>query len=126
MSSTVKSKRFNSNGFTIIELILVISILVIIGLIAIPKYKGYREKAKKQVCKINRLQLERMYEMYLTIEELEHSEDLFTQYLHEYDEKICPDNGDINYVEGKVKCSKHDKNEDTENDEKEDESVPFL
>lgn len=64
--------------------------------------------------------------MYLTTEELEHSEDLFTQHLHEYDVKMCPDNGDINYVDGKVSCSKHDMDEDTGNDEKEDESVPFL
>lgn len=126
MHCAVRDRILDKNGFTIIEMIVVISIIAIIGAIAIPSFIGYTEKAKKEVCKVNCLQLERMYETYLTMEELEHSEVLFTQYLHEYGKNICPGHGDINYVDGKVQCSKHDRDEGSGSDDKEDESVPFL
>ena len=56
-----KSKRLENTGFTLIEQLVVIGVLGILILIAIPVYKGCVERAAKQVCNNNCLQLERMY-----------------------------------------------------------------
>jgi hypothetical protein len=74
---------------------------------------------------VNTLQLERMYETHLTLETIEHSDTTFTQFLQKYGEKICPDHGDITYVDGKVECSVHYRDDGKENDD-DDGSVPFL
>ena len=116
MYCAVRDRRLDKNGFTIIEMIVVISIIAILGAIAIPSFIGYTEKAKKEVCKVNCLELERMYETYLTMEGIEHSEAVFAQYLHEYGGNICPGHGEIDYVDGKVRCSVHSK----------ENNVPFL
>jgi len=47
-----------NKGFTLIELMIVIAVLSILVLIAVPLYKDYDEKATKQVCDTNCLQLE--------------------------------------------------------------------
>lgn len=44
MLSRIKN---NSNGYTLIELLVVITIIGILAAIAIPNYRGYRDKAKK-------------------------------------------------------------------------------
>lgn len=41
-----KKKIFNSRGFSLIELIIVLSVLLIISLIAVPKYITVQEKAR--------------------------------------------------------------------------------
>ncbi|MEN1760738.1 prepilin-type N-terminal cleavage/methylation domain-containing protein [Anoxynatronum sibiricum] len=42
-----------SDGFTLVELIIVIAILGIIAAIAIPKLAGFKSKAKESVCAAN-------------------------------------------------------------------------
>lgn len=59
------------------------------------------------------------------MENIEHTEVLFLQYLHEYNVKICPDHGDIKYVDGKVQCSVHLRGNDFKSDDEQDD-VPFL
>lgn len=63
-----------TKGFTLIELIIVISIIGILVSITVPTYGGYVKRAKEEVCKSNCLRVERMYEMYLETEGIEHSE----------------------------------------------------
>lgn len=85
------------------------------------------EKTKEEVCNVNCLQLEKMYYLYLLMEEIEHSEVIFVQFLQEYEEHICPDHGNISYVDGKVKCSVHIRGADAVSEEDDDDkSVPFL
>ena len=86
----------------LVELIVVIAILGIIVAIAVPGYLKYVNKAKEEVCNVNCLQLEKMYEMYLEMEVLEHSETLFQQFLDEYEKEICPSDGVITYIDGEV------------------------
>lgn len=112
-------KRF-TKGFMLVELIVVISIIGILAAIAVPAYGAYVEKAKEEVCKGNCLQVERMYEMHLEIEGIEHSDTVFEQFLMEYGKDICPGHGVITYVEGKVKCSVHTVEDDNDGE------VPFL
>jgi prepilin-type N-terminal cleavage/methylation domain-containing protein len=121
MNCTVRNKR--NNGFTLVEMIVVMSIIGILGAIAVPSFIGYTEKAKEEVCRVNCLQVERMYEGYLMLENNEHSDEIFNQYMNDYRKDICPNHGDVSYVDGKVRCSIHSKENDSESDE---EDVPFL
>lgn len=94
----------------------------------IPSVIGYVYKAEKEVCKVNCLQLEQMYETYLVLEGIDHSDSVFNSYIHEKGMGICPDHGGITYMNGKVECSLHsidDSDEDGENNEDEGD-VPFL
>lgn len=115
-----KGDKFENEGFTLVEVIVVIVILGILAVIAVPNLLAIKEKAKEEVCNANCLQLERMYESYLHMKQIKHSESVFNKYLQEYGEHICPDYGNISYVNGKMRCSVH-----TEEDN-DDASVPFL
>jgi len=55
----------------------VIAILAILVAVAIPTFIGYTEREKGQVCNTNCLQLEKMYEGYLILEEIDHTEGSF-------------------------------------------------
>lgn len=93
----------------------------------VPSFMGYIEKAKKEVCNADCLQLEIMYHVYLILENIDHSEGVFVQYMQECGEKNCPEGGVISYVDGKVQCSVHSRGDDVESDEDDDNgSVPFL
>ena len=121
---TSRNKRILNNGFSLVELIVVIAIIAILASVTVPYFICYIEMAKKEVCNANCLQVERMYETYLVMEELEHSDVIFIEYLYENGENICPDHGDITYLDGKVQCSKHDRDNGSESDD--DGDVPFL
>lgn len=128
MNCADKNIRTYKKGFTLIEMMVVISIMSILGAILIPNMIRYTQRAKEAVCKDNCLQLERMYETYLIIEGVDHSDRIFEQYVQALDRVICPGNGDISYVDGKVKCSLHSGDEGVQEDENDvdDGSVPFL
>lgn len=119
-------RKNNNSGFTLVEIIVVIAIMSILFSVIVPSFIGYVERAKEQVCNANSLQLERMYNLHLMMEDTEHTEVLFTQYLQEFGQNICPDHGDISYLEGKVQCSIHPRVEVVEIDDDDDGSVPFL
>ncbi|CQR46224.1 hypothetical protein BN1058_00477 [Paraliobacillus sp. PM-2] len=65
-----------------------------------------------------------MYENHLTLEELEHSDQLFISYMNENDLNKSNDHGVYNYTDGEVHCNVHSDNELPEKDE--GESVPIL
>jgi prepilin-type N-terminal cleavage/methylation domain-containing protein len=124
-ASENNDRKIHNKGFTLVELIVVIAITAILATVAAPSFVAYTERAKEQVCNTNCLQLERMYDAYLILEDIEHIDFMFVQYLQEYGKNICPDHGDISYVDGKVQCNVHTKGDDAESDD-DDESIPFL
>jgi hypothetical protein len=104
----------------------VVAILGILAGIAVPSVIGLIEEARKGVCDANVLQLERVYEGYLALESIVHSEVVFEQYLQDYDGSLCPIDGEISYVDGEVWCSVHYGDDDGEGSEEQEVSVPFL
>jgi hypothetical protein len=60
-----------------------------------------------------------MYEMDLVIENAEHTEVNFEQFVQAQGKDICPEHGVITYLDGKAQCSAHTE----ENDEG---NVPYL
>lgn len=116
-------KNYNK-GFTLVELMVVIAIMAILAMVAIPSFVAHTERARKQVCNTNSLQLERMYDIYLILEDIDHTDTVFVQYLQEFGQKICPQDGDISCVDGKVKCNLHPITDGNNNDDGEE--VPYL
>lgn len=99
----IRNSKANNKGFTLIELLLVIVILAIVASIVVPSINGIVERVKEKVCIENRLRVERAYdEVYIFINDVNHNELLFAQYLQEYKGELCPQNGDISYADGKI------------------------
>jgi prepilin-type N-terminal cleavage/methylation domain-containing protein len=121
-------KRIKSRGFTLIEVITVVAILGVISGIAVLSVMGIIEKSRRDVCNVNVIQFERMYESFLDLEGIEHSNIIFAQYQQDYGEDIYPENGDISYVDGEVRCSLHQKDSDGGDDDsgEEEDDVPYL
>ena len=113
----------NNNGVTLIEVIVVVVIMAILTAIAVPSVMGYIETAKADVCDANRVQLERTYETYLIVNNLDHSDAVFEQHLRDYGAEVCQVGGDMSYADGVVECSVHYGGEEQE---EEDGDVPFL
>jgi prepilin-type N-terminal cleavage/methylation domain-containing protein len=124
--SKIKRTQLNNKGLTLIEILAVISILGILAAIAVPTYLGYIGKVEKEVCYANSLELERMYHGYMDLEGLEHTDALFLQYIQEQSVEVCPSEGIISYIEGKVSCSIHPRGSESKDEDGDDTSVPYL
>ncbi len=121
-----KSRKIYNHGFSLVELTVVMAVSLIIFLMAASLYNGYVKRATRQVCNANCVQFEGMYHVYLLMENKAHTAYVFNEFLqkHKHEGSICPANGEIKYVNGKVRCSLHFKNEANGIDD--DGGVPFL
>ncbi|OPL07328.1 MAG: hypothetical protein AVO33_05995 [delta proteobacterium ML8_F1] len=115
-----------SNGFTLIELIIVIVVLGIFAAIAVPRMTGFINMAHESVCAANRETVERMYSAFLVENSIEHTDSLFNQFLADNFDEVCPTGGVISYEDGKVKCRVHEDGSEGNVDEPPGDEVPWL
>ncbi len=109
-------------GFTIIEVLFVLTVIGIMIAISVPFFGGYVEQVSSAVCMANRNQFQRMYEAHLMAENTRHSIVEFGAFLDAYEKDICPRNGVITLLEQRLLCSVHqDSGKDDDGD-----PVPFL
>lgn len=125
MYKLIKRNSTYNNGFTLVEMIVILAILLIVLAISIPAYLGYVEYAKESACLTNRQKLVEMYHIYLITENLEHTDILFEKYIQENVQNICPSNGTISVLnDKKIRCSMHKSGQ--EDDVEDEPEVPYL
>ncbi|MEG0812463.1 MAG: type II secretion system protein, partial [Clostridium sp.] len=100
-----------NKGFTLIELIIAISVLVILTGLMAPQFMRHLEKSREAVCKKNRDEMLNMYRMEYIGDDKYEVKDIITQYR---DREPCPSDGTyIDYSKewGSpwILCSVHDK-----------------
>ena len=122
----VKAMDGKSDGFTLVELIVVIAILGIITVIAVPRLAGFRSIAEEKVCTANRKTVERVYLAFLVESDIDHEDGLFDQFVIENFDDVCPAGGVIKYEDGVVKCSVHGSGSEGEEEGGPGEQVPWL
>ena len=129
--SPMKKCQTNRNGFSLVELIVVMAILGILALIAVPLVGGFRVLAKERVCETNRRQIERLFaaqlEMIFEADEQGDRNILFQTYMLETGQGGCPAGGEYTYdsLSGQVGCSVHAQGDD-EGDHDDPGEVPYL
>lgn len=109
-------KKFGNRGFTLLELIVVLAILVIVSFIAVPVVLGFQSKSAEQVCKTNRQTLLEQYQIYTVENGSIGFPDYYLLISGELADFRCPDGGTFQCtgsgITAKVTCSIHDKKEE--------------
>ncbi|WP_335871168.1 type II secretion system protein [Bacillus sp. 2205SS5-2] len=91
----------DDDGFTLLDMLAVIVVLGIIGSIGVLSFIGMKERTEEDVCVSNLLQVESDYRRHFVVDEVVHSDFLFSEHLLQYDE-ICPVGGMVGYDDGRV------------------------
>ncbi len=107
---TNRSGGKGANGFTLVELLVVIAIIAILAAILFPVFAKAREKARQTTCLSNEKQLGLAVLQYsadfdeklvpITARAFEHWTKLVYQYVKSYDVYRCPDDTGTNNVPG--------------------------
>ncbi len=104
-------KNHGKDGFTLIELIVVVAIISILAVVLVPGYFAYIGKADKTVCAHNRAQIVGEYQLQRAAGEDATLEAVVEAYKAS-NEEICPKKGTISVKDGALICSAHDDSAD--------------
>ncbi len=95
-------------------------VLGILAVVAVPSVLGHIKKTEVKVCDINASELGKKYHHELVLEDKDHSHVVFSPFLLDHEDYVCPVDGTYHYVEGEVECTVHDEEREDGGD------VPFL
>ncbi|MDP5274744.1 type II secretion system protein [Chengkuizengella axinellae] len=98
---------YKQDGITLIELLMIVVILGVLAAISVPKITDLLQQTAESVCEYSRHEFESKYTKQLQTEHFEHSEMLFSQFLVNYELKMCPHEDVYAYLNGEVVCSEH-------------------
>jgi competence protein ComGC len=90
--------RRNQRGFTLVDALADNVILVIVFSIAVISLGGTNERAEKDGCAVNRVELGNQYWGHLALEDVEHSDLVFAEFLSEFGSEVCPVGGVVPYL----------------------------
>lgn len=76
--------NINSGGFTLVELIVVVSLFGILVTISIPNLTSYIKEAEARLFQINCKYAQKMYDSYLETHGFVHNDTMFYQFSEDY------------------------------------------
>lgn len=121
----VKVKMKEVVGFSLVEVMAAVVVSGILVMIAVLAFTGQTEKARAEMCMVNRATVEKHYELHLDVGEQDHSKMLFSEFLLKFDGFLCPEDGIFSYTSrtgSEVICSVHSETEELETGD----GVPWL
>lgn len=113
-------KYHKTNGFILIEFIVVIAILLLLALLLLPNTLKYINETEARVCAENRRQLNIEYHIKLYESKQNHSYLVFNQFLLTQDKPICSNQCSLLYVNEEIHCDNQPSDPD------DSDSIPFL
>ena len=108
--------RLKSKGFTLIELVVIMSVLAILAAIVVPRFTSTRENSAKNVCYTNRAMIAKAYQLALAkgysvdLQGFINNPENYGEY---YAQKpVCPLGGVYTAVNSKIVCSHEGHNDE--------------
>ena len=109
MANNIKKLLGDKRGFTLVELMVVVSILGVLTMVAIPMFDGSLEKAKETACKANIRAIETAYTVAVVsgedVSSIEKATESTARYLSDGVMPVCPVDENASYqvdINGKV------------------------
>lgn len=101
--------RKNENGFSLIEIMVVVMILTILAGIAIAVFSTTKARASEKVCQTSRYHISRTFHQLLSIDSELTMQEVLDNANHEYfkNEATCPDGGIYSIIDNVITCSIH-------------------